>query len=169
MTLWTASQAAPVRSVEVLHLRVTHRQPVRFFGTMRPAPVVQLESRIQQLEADVKELKDFNTKFTDGLREAKDIIDEDAKFRRAKASLVQIICIGAILFLVANQLRKTSTSMLRKHTYPIHNLKAIRTTAWQRLHRTTSCYIMYVSFLDGEFDVASNSDDCFSIKRHCSS
>lgn len=167
MTLWTASQAAPVRSVEVLHLRVTHRQPVRFFGTMRPAPVVQLESRIQQLEADVKELKDFNTKFTDGLREAKDIIDEDAKFRRAKASLVQIICIGAILFLVANQ-----TENINKHvedTYPIHNLKAIRTTAWQRLHRTTSCYIMYVSFLDGEFDVASNSDDCFSIKRHCSS
>ena len=67
---------------------------------MRPAPVVQLENRIQQLEADVKELKDFNGKLKEGLLDAKDIIDKDEKFRLAKANLVQIICLGVILYLV---------------------------------------------------------------------
>ena len=100
MVLGIASQVAPIRSVEASQLRVIHRKPVPFFGTMRPAPVVQLENRIQQLEADVKELKDFNGKLKGGLLDAKDIIDKDEKFRLAKANLVQIICLGVILYLV---------------------------------------------------------------------
>lgn len=104
MSLGLSSLAAPVRSVEVSQLRVAHQKPVQFFGTMRSAPMVQLDNRIQQLEADVKQLKDFNTKLKDGLRDAKDIIDEDTKFRQAKAGLVQLVCIGGILFILGSQL-----------------------------------------------------------------
>lgn len=107
MALGISLHAAPVRSMEVSQLRVTHKMPVRFFGTMRPAPMVQLDNRIQQLEADVKELKEFNTKLKDGLRDAKDIIDEDTKFRQTKTGLVQIVCIAGILVLLGTQLQET--------------------------------------------------------------
>lgn len=69
--------------------------------------MVQLDNRIQQLEADVKELKEFNTKLKDGLRDAKDIIDEDTKFRQTKTGLVQIVCIAGILVLLGTQLQET--------------------------------------------------------------
>lgn len=104
MALGISSFVAPVHSLEVSQLRVIYQKPVQFLGTMRSAPMVQLDNRIQQLEADVKELKDFNTKLIDGLRDAKDVIDEDTKIRQAKAGLVQIVCVGGILFILGSRL-----------------------------------------------------------------
>lgn len=96
--LWAAPSYTD--EVPVTQLQVLQRKPVRLLGMLRPSTTLQLENRVKELEADVKELKDFNTKLIDGLKDAKAIIDEDSQFWQAK-KFILLLGLGAFLLFIS--------------------------------------------------------------------
>ena len=112
MLLLGVSHAPAVYApVSESHIQVVRRACVGSFAT-RQAPstsISQVEQRVSELEAEVKELKDFKAKLLEGFKESKEILDDYEKQAETIGStrvLLLGVCLAALLFSISKGCEK---------------------------------------------------------------